>query len=251
MERLGYVNPWTPAPTTMSNMYFTELLDTKWYAPPCHGLHWCQLPGLQAIHKIIEAASDELCVPPSFCRVKSSSKGLLNGQGEYTRVVDGLSSWPVQPQADTSWPIAFAIFLAFMSSWFISHARFQISELGLTSESRSSPVHKISGECRFFELSSCQAGAKRALFLARLRWDMQAVAEVSAMCQDQEYCCRSQKKWWGPKQFEDPSKELMMLPTDLVRSSPWPILMFGTVTDCRLKGMQDKHADVSSCARCT
>ncbi|KAK9842911.1 hypothetical protein WJX74_004279 [Apatococcus lobatus] len=30
MERLGYVNPWTPAPTQMSNMYFTELLDTKW-----------------------------------------------------------------------------------------------------------------------------------------------------------------------------------------------------------------------------
>lgn len=31
--------------------------------------------------------------------------------------------------------------------------------------------------------------------------------------------CRTQKKWWGPKQFEDPSKELMMLPTDLVRPS--------------------------------
>ena len=29
-DRSGYVNPWTNAPTTMSNQYFVELLDTKW-----------------------------------------------------------------------------------------------------------------------------------------------------------------------------------------------------------------------------
>ncbi len=29
--------------------------------------------------------------------------------------------------------------------------------------------------------------------------------------------CRTKKKWNGPLQYEDPSKQLMMLPTDLVR----------------------------------
>lgn len=29
-DRSGYVNPWTNAPTTFSNLYFTELLDKKW-----------------------------------------------------------------------------------------------------------------------------------------------------------------------------------------------------------------------------
>jgi cytochrome c peroxidase len=29
-DRSGYVNPWTNAPTTFSNLYFTELKDNKW-----------------------------------------------------------------------------------------------------------------------------------------------------------------------------------------------------------------------------
>ncbi|KAK9807871.1 hypothetical protein WJX72_011750 [[Myrmecia] bisecta] len=29
-DRSGYVNPWTYSPTTFSNLYFTELTDTKW-----------------------------------------------------------------------------------------------------------------------------------------------------------------------------------------------------------------------------
>ena len=31
-DRSGFVNPWTNAPTTFSNLYFQELLNTKWYA---------------------------------------------------------------------------------------------------------------------------------------------------------------------------------------------------------------------------
>lgn len=29
-DRSGYVNPWTNAPTTFSNLYFTELINNKW-----------------------------------------------------------------------------------------------------------------------------------------------------------------------------------------------------------------------------
>ncbi len=31
-DRSGYVNPWTNAPTTFSNLYFVELLNNKWLA---------------------------------------------------------------------------------------------------------------------------------------------------------------------------------------------------------------------------